>query len=84
MSARISDKEKPAREGNPCGPGATFETWEGIMEHQTRYGKFVSRKLAMVSRQGIVGDLSGYSLKPHQNDGRRAEGQLFQAACSQR
>jgi len=68
MSARISDKEKPAREGNPCGPGATFETWEGIMEHQTGYGKFVSRKLAMVSRQGIVGDLSGYSLKPHQND----------------
>jgi len=26
MSARISGKEKPAREGNPCGLGATFET----------------------------------------------------------
>lgn len=38
------------------------------MEHPTGYGKFVSRKLAMVSRQGIAGDLSGYSLKPHQND----------------
>jgi len=32
------------------------------------YSSFVERKLAMVSRQGIAGDLSGYSLKPHQND----------------
>ena len=39
MSARISGKEKPARECNPCGPSATFETCEEIMEHPTGYGK---------------------------------------------
>lgn len=68
MIARAVGKEKPARDGNPCGLSAILNQREEIMDHQTGYGKFVSRKLAMVSRQGVAGDLSGYSLKPHQND----------------
>ena len=32
------------------------------------YQAFVTKKLAVVTRQGISGDLSGYALKPHQSD----------------
>lgn len=35
---------------------------------ESDYQSFVAKKLAIVTRQGIAGDLSGYSLKPHQND----------------
>ena len=77
MSARISDKEKPAREGNPCGPGATFETWEGIMEHPTGYGKpkdnadyvaFLQEKTPIASFDGFDIEDSDIHpiLKPHQ------------------
>ena len=38
------------------------------MGHALDYIKFVDRKLHMVDRQGISGDLSGYALKPHQHD----------------
>ena len=38
------------------------------MGHVRDYSKFVDRKLSTVSREGIAGDLTGYSLKPHQND----------------
>ena len=77
MSARISGKEKPARDGNPCGPGATFETWEGIMEHQTGYGKpkdnadyvaFLQEKTPIASFDGFDIEDSDIHpiLKPHQ------------------
>ena len=77
MSARISGKEKPARDGNPCGPGATFETWEGIMEHQTGYGKpkdnadyvaFLQEKTPIASFDGFdIEDCDIHPiLKPHQ------------------
>lgn len=77
MKARISGKEKPARDGNPCGPGATFETWEGIMEHQTGYGKpkdnadyvaFLQEKTPIASFDGFdIEDCDIHPiLKPHQ------------------
>ena len=36
MSARISGKEKPAREGNPCGPGATTKSSESNMPEKNQ------------------------------------------------
>lgn len=77
MIARISGKEKPARDGNPCGPGATFETCEEIMEHQTGYGKpkdnadyvaFLQEKTPIASFDGFdIEDCDIHPiLKPHQ------------------
>ena len=77
MNARILGKEKPARDGNPCGPGATFETCEEIMEHQTGYGKpkdnadyvaFLQEKTPIASFDGFdIEDCDIHPiLKPHQ------------------
>ena len=38
------------------------------MNQDSGYIKFVEGKLATVSRHGLSGDLSAYSLKPHQHD----------------
>lgn len=51
MSARNEGKEKPARDGNPCGLSAILNQREEIMDHQTGYGKFVSRKLAIRAKK---------------------------------
>lgn len=77
MSARILGKEKPARDGNPCGLGANFETCEEIMEHQTGYGKpkdnadyvaFLQEKTPIASFDGFDIEDSDIHpiLKPHQ------------------
>lgn len=84
MIARILGKEKPARDGNPCGPGATFETCEEIMEHQTGYGKpkdnadyvaFLQEKTPIASFDGFdIEDCDIHPiLKPHQRHGARRE-----------
>ncbi|MGL4260206.1 MAG: hypothetical protein ACRCTX_01195, partial [Afipia sp.] len=41
---------------------------ELIADAMADYKSFVTKKLSVVTRQGIAGDLSGYALKPHQND----------------
>jgi len=74
---RNHDEEKPASEGDPCGPGATFETCEEIMEHQTGYGKpkdnadyvaFLQEKTPIASFDGFdIEDCDIHPiLKPHQ------------------
>ena len=39
-----------------------------IADATAEYQSFVTKKLSVVTRQGIAGDLSGYALKPHQHD----------------
>ena len=41
---------------------------ELIADAMADYQSFVTKKLSVVTRQGVSGDLSGYALKPHQND----------------
>lgn len=41
---------------------------ELIADAMAEYQSFVTKKLSVVTRQGIAGDLSGYALKPHQHD----------------
>ena len=41
---------------------------ELIADAMADYQSFVTKKLSVVTRQGVAGDLSGYALKPHQND----------------
>ena len=41
---------------------------ELIADATAEYQSFVTKKLSVVTRQGIAGDLTGYALKPHQND----------------